>query len=255
MVHKLLDFMIIFYCNQKIGKNLYGIWSASGTDGRVERKPYMIRLSLLTPLLLAAGCSEGPFLTWEPETEAEREMRESVERLQSTVGEGAILGAAGGAALGALLGGAEGAFRGAEIGRLGGAAAGSYVRQLQSEFASEEAVLDQVIADLKATNARLEENIAAMRGLLAERRAALATARANADATRASERGRRNLGEMTKAVEEAERYDGFFGATRGLLIADGTNVAGSDFDPQVEELRNRIATMKEIASELSNELG
>ena len=125
------------------------------------------RSFLVVPILLVAACAG-----WEPETEAERELRLSRERLQSTVGQGGLTGAAGGALLGALVGGAGGAFQGAEIGRLAGAAAGAYVRQLQAEYASQEAVMVQVAADLRATNAEMQRSIDAMRAVLAQTRAA-----------------------------------------------------------------------------------
>ncbi|MEO0388882.1 MAG: hypothetical protein AAF281_15405, partial [Pseudomonadota bacterium] len=81
----------------------------------LPRRHVLLGLALL-PL---AGC-EGEFLSFVEETEAERQLRLSREALQSTVGEGALIGAAGGAIIGGLVGGGEGAFRGAQIGQFGG---------------------------------------------------------------------------------------------------------------------------------------
>lgn len=205
---------------------------------------------LLAAALLAA-CTDGAYLTWEPETAAERELRESTERLQSTVGEGSLFGAAAGAVLGGLAGGAEGAFQGAQLGRLGGAAAGGYVRQLQAEFASQEAVLDQVLQDIARTNAELEVAIASMRALVAERQAAIAAAGPESE-PRAVARGQRNAFEMENAVTAASQQAEFFGSARGLLLSEGSSTAV--LDPQLALLAERIAAMRQIASSLSGTL-
>lgn len=189
-----------------------------------------------------AGCGEEGAFAWKPETEAERELRLSRERLQRTVGEGGLTGVAAGAAIGALLGGPAGAFRGAELGRFAGAAAGAYVRQLQAEFAEEEAVLDRVVSDLRITNARLEQSIAAMQSVVAETRASAAV-----DATRLA----RNTTEAEATVEAAERQEAFFGATRSILQAEVAPVAGTGFDSEFDRLRTRIATLRAIAGELA----
>ena len=67
---------------------------------------------------------------WEPETQAEKELRQKAEALQSTVGEGATAGFVLGALIGGLTGGMQGAFQGARLGRFVGAASGAYVRWL-----------------------------------------------------------------------------------------------------------------------------
>lgn len=209
--------------------------------------------SILFAAALLAACSDGPYLTWEPESAAEREMRESTERLQATVGEGSLFGAAAGAVLGGLAGGAEGAFQGAQLGRLGGAAAGGYVRQLQADFTSQEAVLDQVLQDIARTNAELEVAIASMRALVAERQAAIAAASGDS-AARAIARGERNAGELERAVAVASQQAEFFGSARGLLISEGSPGAAATLDPQLALLAARIAAMREISAGLSNTL-
>ncbi|MEM9428898.1 MAG: hypothetical protein AAGA32_05310 [Pseudomonadota bacterium] len=193
-------------------------------------------------VLFLAAC-EGDFLSYEAETPAERELRESREALQSTVGQGSLVGAAGGAAIGVLLGGGLGGARGAQIGQLVGAGAGNYVRQLQEEFATEEEVLGQVISDIQATNARLERTIAAMQAVLAEQRAQVA-----ADSTRVE----RNASEAVAAVEAAEVQERFFGQTRSLLIETGAPVTSSAYDGELGRLQSRIAAMRDIASDLAD---
>ncbi|GIX12612.1 MAG: hypothetical protein KatS3mg118_0571 [Paracoccaceae bacterium] len=213
----------------------------------------------LTALLIAAGlaggCTQGGFLTWEPDTEAERAMREKSEALQATVGEGALAGFGLGAVVGGLLGGTEGAFRGAQIGRLLGAGAGAYVAQLQREYATREEVLEAVARDIEATNAALAATIADMQKVLEERRAALAAARRDAAALeRQRARTRRSLAEMEGAIEAASRREAFFGEARTLLVVEASAGDTAPLDPGLERLRARIGAMREIAELLAREL-
>ncbi|MEL6235897.1 MAG: hypothetical protein AAFR46_15985 [Pseudomonadota bacterium] len=202
--------------------------------------------------LVLAGCTQGEFLTWDPDTDAEKAMREKSERLQTTVTEGALSGFALGALIGGVLGGTEGAFQGAELGRLIGAGSGTYVRSLQEEFATREEVLDAVARDIAATNAALEATIADMRVVLEERRAALAEARETASSlARQQARTQRSLREMTGAIVAAEARETFFGEARTLLRVD--NAATPQVDPELAALSERIAAMREIAEALAAE--
>lgn len=208
---------------------------------------------------LLAGCAVVPIkiplgkvtstTALASETAAERALRQSNARLQSTVVEGMVFGTATGAILGGLTSGRQGAIRGAGMGLLGGTAAGAYVAQKQAEFASKEAVLDQVLKDINRTNAELVKNIAAMRALVAERRAAIANASAEEKAA-AIAQGKKNTAEMKKAVNIASQQAEFFGSARGLLISEGNTGAAAALDPQLAVLANRIATMKEISVSL-----
>ena len=204
------------------------------------------------------ACSNDVVLTWEPELPAEKEMRERVERLQSTVGEGSLAGAAGGALLGAALGGAEGAIRGAQIGRLGGVGSGAYVRSLQSRFATKEEALNQAITDVETANIELERSISAMRIVLRERQAALAAIRQTQSRTaiaRAEARAERNVVEMNKVVQVAQDQRDQFGAARTLLIEDTPNIAGSDiFDNELKRLELQVKAMRDVAEALAGEI-
>lgn len=206
-------------------------------------------------VFVLTACADGPFLTWEPETEAEQAVRESTERLQRAVGEGTVYGTLGGSILGALTGGLQGALSGAEVGRFAGAGAGSYVSSLQEKYASKEQVLDQVVKDIAASNAEIEASIANMQRLLVERRGVLRAARADANvsAARAEARGNRNLGEMQKAVDAAEGQAAFFGAARTAL-SESDPAAARAIDPQLALMRDRIKAMKDIAGSLAREL-
>ncbi|RMF36980.1 MAG: hypothetical protein D6754_10440 [Alphaproteobacteria bacterium] len=206
---------------------------------------------LLSAATALGGCTQGEFLSWDPDTPAEKTMREKSEALQSTVGEGAVTGIALGAVLGGLIGGGAGAFRGAEIGRLLGAGAGTYVRGLQEQYATREEVLAAVARDIDATNLALESTIADMRRVLAERRAALAAARAAGREEIARARSRRALAEMNGAIKSAEQREAFFGEARTLLVADAS---APPVDPYLAGLSARIAAMRTIADKLAKEL-
>lgn len=204
---------------------------------------------LLPLVLITAACASEGVLSWQPETPAEREMRLRIDRLQSTVGEASLFGAAGGALIGGFTGGISGAMQGAQIGRLGGVTAGAYVRQLQAQYAAREDLLDAIVVDLRETNAELEASIAAMRVLVAERRAVLA---ANPSPTQQA-RGMRNLGEMERAIATAETQASLFGDARSVLVAEG-DPGDPVLDSEIAGLRDRIAAMKDIAGTLATEL-
>ena len=186
-----------------------------------------------------AAC--GEVVTYTPETAAEREIRESRERLQRTVGEGGLAGAGLGALVGGAAGGVQGAFAGAEVGRFGGAVAGGYVRQLQEEYATQEEVLNAVTEDLRRTNARLDDSIRAMRAALAERQAADGADAGLTDRLRA---------EVDDTVTVARQQEAFFSRTRSLLISDGARPEAS-IDPELARLRDRVAGMQSIADTLA----
>jgi len=205
----------------------------------VYRRAFILGLGALMPL---AACNGEEAFAFKAETPAERELRESRERLQRTVGEGAAAGVAAGALVGALVGGTAGAFRGAQLGRLGGAAAGGYVRQLQEEFASQEQILGQVLKDLQATNARLERAIAAVRAVIAEQQA-----QASADPVRRE----RNASEAAAAVQAAVQQAQFFGSARSLLTEQGFATGPSGVDAELARLQSRITAMRGIAEGLA----
>lgn len=189
--------------------------------------------------LLVTAC--GEVVTYTPETPAERELRESRERLQRTVGEGGLAGAGLGALIGGAAGGVQGAFAGAEVGRFGGAAAGGYVRQLQEQYATQEQVLEAVTVDLRRTNARMDDSIRAMRAALAERQAAAGPDAGLTERLRA---------EVDDTVTVARQQEAFFASTRSLLISDGISTQGS-IDPELARLRDRVAGMQSIADALA----
>lgn len=201
----------------------------------------MRRISFLLMASLAVSACGDELVTYTPESPAERELRESRENLQKTVGEGGLAGAGAGAVIGALAGGVQGAFSGAQVGRLGGAAAGGYVKQLQEQYSSQEQVLNAVMGDLRTTNARMDDSIKAMRSALLER----------ADAAEPSQvRDERLKLEVDDTLEVARQQEEFFASTRSLLISDGMST-GNTIDPELARLRDRVSSMQTIANSLA----
>jgi hypothetical protein len=197
-----------------------------------------------TACSILIGCVEEQAFEWKPETEAERALRESREKLQRTVGEGGLVGAGGGALLGAAVGGVGGAVRGAQIGRFAGAGAGLYVKQLQEQFATQEAQSKQVIRDLQATNANLEASLAAMNRVIAERKQR--AAQSAIDTTRDA----RNADEAAATVSAATGQQDFFVATRSLIIESGIDPRSSGIDSELDRLRARVRTLRTVSEEL-----
>ena len=204
-------------------------------------KPRLKTAIVLVACLLAA--CEGDFMSWEPETPAEQSLRESREALERTVGEGALIGAAGGAAIGAALAGVGGGFQGARIGQLAGATAGNYVKALQAQYAQQEALIGAVTRDLNEANRRMEASIRAMRQSLAEKQA-----RAAPDAVR----DQRLAEEAQATLAVAERYNRLFGETRAILASEGAPVASLDDD--LARLSNTVSTMRQVAGSLATDL-
>jgi uncharacterized membrane protein len=209
-------------------------------DTAMARSGYPRLVAALLTCLIVTAC--GEVVTYTPETPAERELRESRERLQRTVGEGGLAGAGLGALIGGAAGGVQGAFAGAEVGRFGGAAAGGYVRQLQEQYATQEQVLDAVTVDLRRTNARMDDSIRAMRAALDERQAASATQDAGLT--------ERLQAEVDDTVTVARQQEAFFASTRSLLISDGLSTQAS-IDPELARLRDRVASMQSISDTLA----
>lgn len=187
-----------------------------------------------------ASCDSGDVMTWEPETDSERELRESREALQRTVGEGALIGAAAGAVIGAAIDGTEGGFRGAQIGLLAGVTAGSYVKSLQQQYSEQERLLKEVITDLQRTNARMEDSLRSMRAALKEKQS-----RAQPDATRDA----RVSNEAAATLKVGENYGKLFSDTRSILSSQGYQTSPMDRD--LATLSKRISEMRSVAEALA----
>ncbi len=218
-------------------------------------------------LLMLAACAGSGVLTWEPETDAERALREQAEALQATVGEGSLAGAVIGAALGAATGNVGAAFQGARLGQFAGAGAGIYLKALQSDFANREAQLEQISADLQLSIDEVEAALASMRAVLETQQSRIAqleqsvaaNAATQAQLQRERERAARNLAEMNKAIAGAEAREQVFAETRGIVVSAGDAppaevAAGEQVDGYLTLLADRIASMRDIAGTLANDI-
>ncbi|WP_294225860.1 hypothetical protein [uncultured Shimia sp.] len=205
----------------------------------VERRQFLAFASAL----ILASCDSGDVMSWEPETDSEKQLRESREALQRTVGEGALLGAAAGFAIGTAIDGSEGGFRGAQIGLLAGVTAGSYVKSKQQKFSEQERLLTEVISDLQRTNARMEDSLRAMRAALKEKQS-----RPQPDATRDA----RVSSEAAATLKVGENYNDLFSETRSILSSQGYQTASMDRD--MATLSKRISEMRSVAEALAVDL-
>lgn len=199
----------------------------------------------LATLLVLASCSDQQPLEWKPESDAERKLRESRENLQRTVGEGGLVGAGGGALIGAAVGGVGGAFRGAQVGRISGSTAGLYVKQIQSQFAEKEAQANKILLDIRATNARLEQSIAAVRSVTAEKRQR--AAQLASDQTRDA----RTAEEAQILVSVATDREELFTATRALVIENGIDTQASGIDNELARLQSRVRQLAKVTKDLA----
>ena len=214
--------------------------------------------------VLLAGCASEEFLTWEPETAAERDLRIKAEKLQATKGEGALSGALVGALIGLATGDVRGVAAGARLGRLAGAGAGLYIKSLQADYADQEAQLERVRLDIQESIDELTETLETMRLVLDEQSRILARLRANKNVTsrrlsRQKVRAEGNLAEMRRAVAAAERREAIFSETRDILVAgDDTAkaraISEEKVDPYLNVLQSRVRAMREVAEALANEV-
>jgi len=176
--------------------------------------------------------------------------------LQRTIQEAAVSGAMAGAG-GAYVFGGRGAMpAGILIGIPVGIASGTYVGFLQQQYATNEARLERMRADIDLTNAETEATIRTMRIVLERQRQALAATRAQAGAgspelTRQITTAEASLADMRTAIDGAERRRSEFGSTRALQLV---NNELTGVDRQIADLTQRIAEMRSIASALAGDI-
>ncbi len=227
-------------------------------SAQLGRKKLGRRLVALTLVAALAACGAGgpkpPAPTPAGASPAERDLGRRATALQRTLVEGALAGAVAGAA-GVKVFGGKSARPGIYIGIPVGIAAGGYVAWVQDHYASKEAQLQKVKADIDATNAEVAAAIATMRAVLALQETELAEVRASSRGSAALSAELRdaetNLGNMRRAIDGAEKRQEEFQSTRSLGLVEG-ELTG--IDPQIAELSRRIAAMREIADTLAGEV-
>jgi hypothetical protein len=203
--------------------------------------------------LLAAGCAQSPQTTVLSTssgggttvssqgaetvslTPVERRMREQSQAFQRTVWEGALLGAGTTSLLAAFLTGQEMAMLAGGAGATAGGLGGAYIANKQKMYATKEAVLESMTADVRKSNLDTESLIASVREVIAEDRRRLAALQRQvsrseaAGAALAAERRRiaDNRAVMKQASQGArEKLSMFQGAERQYRQSNpGTNTA------------------------------
>lgn len=191
-------------------------------------------------------------------TAAEAELQRRSQALQKTVIEGAATGAAAGAAL-SLANGGDNFWRNVLVGAVVGGAAGSYVASLQRNFSDRESQLKQARKDIKATNSDVAATLSVMRTVqrreiaeVNQLRAALAAGRTDSASLAARiSVAEANLADMEGAIDGAENRAAEFTQARAAIAAEP---GSGNIDGELSELQNRIAQMRAVADDLSNNI-
>jgi len=193
-----------------------------------------------------------------PVTSAEAELQKRSQALQKTIIEGAATGAAAGAAL-SLADNGNNFWRNVLIGAAVGAVAGSYVASLQRNFADRESQLKQARKDIGATNSDVAATLQVMRTVQRREisevnslRAALAAGRTDSASLAARiSVAESNLADMEGAIDGAEARAEDFRMARAAIASEPGE---GNIDRELGELQNRIAQMRAVADDLSNNI-
>lgn len=231
-------------------------------------RPRAVRSAIAAVLCAATlgGCATGgssysndPYLTPE-----QRRLRAQDQEFNRTVGEGAVVGALGGALLGALVAGKRnrgaGALIGAGAGALLGGATGYYVAKKKDQYVNENQRLDSMTADVRSDNARLEAYIANTRTVVAQNKAELARLRAAYNTNQAT---RTDLNRRVSTAEQdashirqtigrlRERQSDYIQA-RNATRADNPGASTAAMDAEIARLNQQIAALEAQLNELNS---
>ncbi len=209
-------------------------------------------VSGIAATMLVTSCASVPSAgRGQVLTPAQIEMRTRAKAYNRTVTEGMVGGAVAGALFGALIAGsgdrAKGAAIGALAGGLAGGLTGKYLAGKQKAYASKEAQLNSVIADLHLQNNEAESLIAALDMVVSEHKATLASLDAkyeeglvgDADIRRQMAMVKQDQKQIQLALETAKDDQKLFSETR-------TALAKNDPDANFSELDREIARQKEL---------
>jgi uncharacterized membrane protein len=206
----------------------------------------LIAVALLA--LLAACVEVTP--NREPAT-PEAELSRQARALQRTILEGAATGAVAGAGGAYVFGGRGNLPGGILIGIPVGVAAGTYVGYLQQNYATNEARLERLRADIEVTIAETDAALRTMRVIVGQQRRQLAAAGAGAPEPAARATAERSLNDMALAIDGAANRLDEFNATRALRLVPGQ---ATGVDAQIADLSRRIAEMRGITDTLAGEI-
>lgn len=230
-------------------------------------RPRAVRSAIAAVLCAATlgGCVTGgsyandPYLTPE-----QRRLRAQDQDFNRTVGEGAVVGALGGALLGALVAGKRnrgaGALIGAGAGALLGGATGYYVAKKKEQYVNENQRLDSMTSDVRSDNARLEAYIANTRTVVAQNKAELARLRAaynSRQATRADLSQRVSVAEQDASqIQQTigrlrERQSDYIQA-RNAARSENPGASTAAMDAEIARLNQQIAALEQQLNELNS---
>lgn len=195
------------------------------------------------------------------ESAEEVELRRAAKAMQRTVLEGAAAGGVGGGLLGLTFGDdSDDVGSGVSIGIGAGAAAGTYVAFVQRKYVRRARRLKQVQDDLDRNAQEMQATLAAMNAALRVQQQELTAVRLQAaqgsatpeDLARETAEAQSNLSQMRLAIDGATKRQEEFIAARSLTKRRSQDVA--PIDPELQAMANRIAEMKAVANDLSQEL-
>ena len=252
-------------------------WSNCADPGRRRRASAIrsravLSLALIAPLL-AGACETDKEAQRPPEqSQAQRDLRDSSERLseplEGTVTEATILGGLlGGISFGIGSGSDRkrintGILTGALVGNL----AGKYVAAKQAKYSGEVEVLEAITEDIRGKNRDAEHAVEAMELVVAEDRARLAEIRQAVDEGKADEDrlkqqiavAERDLKTMKSTATKAEDHAKTFSNARAIVLEDSEDPGLRErpemkaIDGEIETLRARIRSMHDLIDELSS---
>jgi len=190
-------------------------------------------------------------------TPAQQQMRSNADAFNRTVWGGVATGAVAGAVAGFLFGGdLKSALIGGAGGAVVGGLAGNYFAGKQQQYASKEAQLDAVIADLRQKNAEGEQLVASLETVVAEHRLVMAELNTKYQAGTVDEATyRRRIDQIgddqrliNESIDSANEQLNTFQDTRTLVAQNEPAADLSEMDAELERMSastQRLATLND----------
>lgn len=196
-------------------------------------------------------------------TPAQQEMRSSASAFNKTLWQGVAAGAIVGGLLGAVVGNsdnrAQNMLIGAGIGALAGGLAGNYLASKQQQYATSEAQLDAVIADLRQKNDQEEHLIASLETVVAEHRLEMAELDEKYKTGTVDESAyRRKVAQIEAdreivqdSIASANKQLGTFKETRTLIAQQQPQTDLSEMDAELAEMQANTDRLAALNDELA----
>ena len=195
-------------------------------------------------------------------TPAQQEMRSSASAFNKTLWQGVAAGAIVGGLLGAVVGNsdnrAQNMLIGAGIGALAGGLAGNYLATKQQQYATSEAQLDAVIADLRQKNDEEQRLVASLETVVAEHRLEMAELDAKYKAGTVDESAyRRKVAQIEAdreivqdSITSANKQLDTFKETRTLIAQQKPQTDLSEMDAELAEMQANTDRLAALNDEL-----